>query len=84
MNNMNKTEIAKKYFHVDNGGTTFKVERYTDENGDGKFNQLVIEDGYYGYSVNTMTLVAFMEKPNNLRELALFLLQTADKLDENP
>ena len=67
--------VSAKYFHVDNGGHTFKVDKH---------GNLEITNGHFGYSQVTLFLTSQVAGEENsfLRELATFLLKCDALVDD--
>lgn len=58
-----------KYFHIDNGGHTFKVD---------EFGNLIISTGFFGYS-NTEIFLRNVNK-DFLCDLAIFLIHADNEM----
>lgn len=70
---MTKEEItSERYYHVDNGGFTVRVD---------KFNNIEIEFGFFGYSSTTVFLSYNRSHngPFGPKELGEFLIEAAIK-----
>ena len=69
---MDKQDIIhEKYFHVDNGGFFFRVDKY---------GTTEIEFGFFGYSRTTIAMHS--SKDFGVEEIAQFFNKAAVKLEE--
>jgi hypothetical protein len=73
-------KMHSKHWHIDNGGYTFIYNHDLDSKDNKICLGLTIENSFFGYSVNSMSLT--MTNPEMLKEMAKFLLEAADNLEK--
>ena len=79
---MNRTVISHKYFHIENGGPSFEVVVYTDEDGY-SYSSIEMSDGYYDHTHHKFDITSpKVVTPKNLRELGYFFTKSADELEK--
>lgn len=81
-----KTEkLGEYYMHINNGGLTMELSALYDDNEKFESAELKIENSFYGYMSNSMTLYVGEDgedlSGNDLRAMADFLNNMALKLD---
>jgi hypothetical protein len=76
--NDSNLKTLSEHWHIDNGGYTLRCV-YGIASGQKEAMGLTVENGFFGYSTNKMSLHSLDSK--KLREMAIFLNKAADLME---